>query len=148
MRAPAELYGLLSRSRRAHGLYGLAGMSGMLLACTDLAPPLLREESDALLEWMECGAGPRDVIMSSVIQHYWFTISQAGRAARMATWKRVRGGRASHAFVGDADVPLCGIAPVRTDGTASRWYGESTYGSRRSRHGECVRAAKDGGHML
>ncbi len=147
MRTPPELYELLSRSRRAHSLYGLAGMPGMLSACTDLTPPLLREESDALLEWMECSAGPRDVIMSSVIQHHWFAISQAGRAARMATWKRVRGGRASHAFVGDAEVPLCGIVPVRTDGTPSRWHGEATRGSRRSRHGDCVRAARDGGHL-
>ena len=142
MRTPPELYQLLCLRRRAYGLHG------MLSSYTELTPPLLREESGALLEWMECGAGPRgDAGMVAALQHHWFAISQAERGARMATWKRVRGGRASHAFVGDAKVPLCGITPLRTDGTASRWHGEATHGGRRSRHGECVRAARDGGHL-
>lgn len=143
MRAPSELYEALRRQRRAYAAFGVPSY-------TDLEPPMQREEFVALHEWLQCGAGPRDLGMLAAIEVHWMAIYRAERAAATVKWRRVSGGRAGHAFVGDADVPLCGLVPVRTDGTVSRWKDHSYgYGRRaRSLHGDCVRAAKEGGHPL
>ena len=144
MRDPSELYETLCRRRRAYGAYGMLSS-----ACGDLEPPLLREESDALQEWLTCGGGPRgDLGMIAALQHHWFTAYQAERATTALRWRHVLGGRASHAFVGDADVPLCGVRPVRANGTTPRWRDYQDRYSRRARHTGCVHAAKEAGHPI
>jgi hypothetical protein len=143
MRAPSELYEALCRQRRTYVTFGTASY-------TDLTPPLQRDESDALHDWLECGAGPRDIGMLAALQMHWMAIYRVERAAKALRWRRVRGGRAGHAFVGDADVPLCGLVPTRTDGTVSPWRDHSYgYGRlARSLHGECARVAKEKGYRL
>ncbi len=61
-----------------------------------------------------------------------------------ATWRKVPGGRASHAFYDGCDVPLCGVQPVRADGRPSGWKPESSnrWGSRNPRHRACRRLAE------
>lgn len=146
MRAPSELYEALCRHRRIYGSHGmLAPYDG------NLEPPLQREESNALQEWLTCGAGPRgDFGMLAALQAYSWAAYQTERAAKALRWRRVRGGRAGHAFIGDADVPLCGLVPTRPDGTVSLW-GDYGYGhgrAGRSLHGECARAAQKEGYRL
>jgi hypothetical protein len=78
------------------------------------------------------------------------------QAARQVKWRYVSGGRASHGFVGQSGVPLCGIVPERANGLPPIWrdapppgsrrsiYGIATF-NRRNYHGECVRAARERG---
>lgn len=141
MRTPSDLYEALCRQRRAYVAFGTSSY-------TDLDPPLQRDESDVLYDWLACGAGPRDIGMLAALQHHWWGAYRAERAAKALRWRRVRGGRAGHGFVGDADVPLCGLVPTRADGTASPWRDHSYgYGRRaRSLHGECARVAKEKGY--
>lgn len=74
------------------------------------------------------------------------------------TWRYVSGGRASHAFVGQSGMPLCGVVPERANGLPPVWRDAPPPGSRRSiygiasfnrrgYHGECVRNAREQGLM-
>jgi hypothetical protein len=78
----------------------------------------------------------------------------ADRAARAVRWRYVSGGRAAHAFVGDADTPLCGVVPDRANGLPARWNPNPEFVSftmlrrRRGWHSQCVYLAREGGHPL
>lgn len=140
MRGPSELYETLCRRRRAYGTHGML--------TSDLEPPLQREESDALQEWLLCGAGPRgDLGMVAVLQFHWMDIFRGQREAASVKWRYVTGGRVSHAFVGDAAVPLCGVVAVRENGLPPHWRDDhGRYGHRPGGwHADCMRAAREGG---
>jgi hypothetical protein len=136
---------MLCRRRRAYG-----ASYGMSTLFADLTPPPSRQELYALHEWLECGNGPPDWVTMAALQAHWMAEYRVERAAASVKWRHVPGGRASHAFVGDADVPLCGVVVVRENGMPPRWTDYPARYSRRlrGRHADCVRAAKDGGHPL
>ena len=134
MRSPEELYDTLCRRRQVYGRYGLC------FPCTALTPPLERAESDALHDWLCCGAGPRDVGMIAALQGYWMDVYRAERAASAPSWRYVRRGRALHAFLPGSDAPVCGVRPVHlSTGVDKVWMtGHRGYGARRLReHAEC-----------
>lgn len=50
-----------------------------------------------------------------------FEVTRQEYLACHPRWLRVPGGRAAHALMEGAQVPLCGVVPRRTDGTVSPW---------------------------
>ena len=148
MRSPGELYEAIRRYRRHE--YAAFGLS---TSYVDLDPPASRDELIALAHWLRCGPGFRDLGMATAIDGQLWGMSIAERASRRPVWRYVSGGKALHAFVGGADVPLCGVVPVRKDGVAARWIdGQrrkpwySRHGGRHGdRHGRCAQLVREMG---
>lgn len=144
MRPPGELYEALCRGRiHAYQAFGTR------VSYVDLDPPASRDELTALAHWLRCGPGFRDLAMATAIDGQLWGMSIAERASRTPVWRYVSGGKALHAFVGGADVPLCGVVPVRRDGVATRWIDgqrrERWYSRRGGRHGRCAHLVREMG---
>ena len=71
-----------------------------------------------------------------------FERSRREWSAARPRWLRVPGGRALHAVIDGEQVPICGVVPLRADGTVSPWRGPS-FGQwkYRHRHQQCQRLA-------
>ena len=143
MRPPDELYAATRRKVHEYRAFGAS------VSYVDLEPPATRDELTALAHWLRCGPGFRDLGMATAIDGQLWGMSIAERASRRPVWRYVSGGKALHAFVGGADVPLCGVAPVRKDGVPVQWIDgqrrERWYSRRGGRHGRCDQLVREMG---
>ena len=66
-----------------------------------------------------------------------FERSRRAWSAGRPQWVRVPGGRAVHAMVDGDPAPVCGVVPVRADGTVSPWRSPGYGGWSGRRHKRC-----------
>jgi hypothetical protein len=139
VRSLEELEGLLSQFQADADALGL-GSIGFRAAV-----PVTPEEGDMLLGHLQ-GTGRGFTHVAAVLSADRFYAAKAERQAATPVWCSVPGGRAAHAFIRGADVPVCGVRPVRADGTAPPWREGDiarrwAWGLAR-RHGQCVRVLR------
>lgn len=74
-----------------------------------------------------------------------FARSRREWSAARPRWLRVPGGRVLHAMVDGETVPICGVVPVRADGTVSPWHESWNWSGawhrQGRRHKQCQRLA-------